>query len=186
MFEDDVFVNKIEKLSYKVDVYEMVDFNLVEEDYVFIILEIIIFIYDFVVDVYIFDKVLLVVDLLVFGVGYIVVYFVIYVEDGLIEIIVDIVVGVLFLRFENVKNCYVDELVFVDLLGDVIVNDGYGNDKIGDIKIIVFVGFNIYNLKLGIYKIDLEFIYYVYIVGEFIVLDRIIFGSKVIDVIRKN
>ncbi|NWH11932.1 hypothetical protein HXW96_04360 [Acholeplasma laidlawii] len=186
MFEDDVLVNKTEKLSYKVDVYETADFNSAEEDHVPTILETITFTYDSVADAYTPDKALSVVDSSVFGAGYTAVYSATHAEDGLTEIIVDIAVGVLPPRFENVKNRYVDESVFVDLLGDVTANDGYGNDKTGDIKITAPAGFNIYNPKPGTYKIDLEFTHHVHIAGEPTVPDRITLGSKVIDVTRKN
>lgn len=186
MFENDVLVNKTEKLSYKVDVYETADFNSAEEDHVPTILETITFTYDSVADAYTPDKALSVVDSSVFGAGYTAVYSATHAEDGLTEIIVDIAVGVLPPRFENVKNRYVDESVFVDLLGDVTANDGYGNDKTGDIKITAPAGFNIYNPKPGTYKIDLEFTHHVHIAGEPTVPDRITLGSKVIDVTRKN
>lgn len=166
MYDGELLVNENEKLGYKVDIYESADFYSVEEDHVPTILETITFAYDSEADTYTPDKALSVVDSSVFGAGYVALYSSENPVGGVEEVVVDIAVGVLPPRFENVKNRYVDESVFVDLLGDITANDGYGNDKTGDIKITAPAGFNVYNPKPGTYKIDLEFTHNVFIAGD--------------------
>lgn len=166
MYDGELLVNETEKLGYKVDIYDSADFYSVEEDHVPTILETITFAYDSEADTYTPDKALSVVDSSVFGAGYVALYSSENPVGGVQEVVVDIAVGVLPPRFENVKNRYVDESVFVDLLGDITANDGYGNDKTADIKITSPAGFNIYNPKPGTYKIDLEFTHNVFIAGD--------------------
>src|SRR5690554_1490190 len=167
MFDEDGFIiNETEKLSYKVDIYDPADYNSAEEDHVPTPLETITFAYDADEDEYTPDKAISVVDSSVFGAGYIAVYAAEHPEEGLTEIEVDIAVGVLPPRFENVKNRFADESVYVDLLGDITANDGYGNDLTGSITVTPPAGFNMYNPKPGTYTINLEFTHNVFIAGD--------------------
>src|SRR5690554_5487494 len=187
MFDEDGFIiNETEKLSYKVDIYDPADYNSAEEDHVPTPLETITFAYDADEDEYTPDKAISVVDSSVFGAGYIAVYAAEHPEEGLTEIEVDIAVGVLPPRFENVKNRFADESVYVDLLGDITANDGYGNDLTGSITVTPPAGFNMYNPKPGTYNIDLEFTHHVHIAGEPTVPDRIQLGANLVTVTRKN
>ncbi|MBG0762528.1 hypothetical protein IY230_02725 [Acholeplasma laidlawii] len=179
-------INSTEKLSYKVHVYDAVDYNSAEEEHVPTILETISFDYDAEEDKYTQDKALSAVDSSVFGAGYIAVYTVDHPEDGLTEVEVEIAVGVLPPKFENVKTRYVDENVFVDLLGEVTANDGYGNDKTDDIKIAAPTGFNIYNPKAGEYTINLEFTHTVEVAGDIIPDTVTLADETVITGTRKN
>lgn len=167
MYDEDGFiVNEEEKLDYTVSIYDVADYNSAEEEHVPTVLETITFTYDAVEDAYTPDKAISVVDSSVFGAGYIAVYAAEHPEDGLTEIEVDIAIGVLPPRFENVKNRFADESVYVDLLGDITANDGYGNDLTSSITVTPPAGFNMYNPKPGAYNINLEFTHNVFIAGD--------------------
>ena len=183
--ETNTIINEVEKLSYTVKVYGSVDFYSSEDDHVPTALQTIEFVYDEETDKYTPSAALSVVDSSVFGAGYVAVYSVDHPEEGLVEKEVSIAVGVLPPKFENVKNRFVDEGVFVDLLGDITANDGYGGDKTSSIKVTPPAGFNIYNTKAGEHIINLEFDHVVEVEGE-ITPDRITIGETVIDVTRKN
>src|SRR5690554_960389 len=178
-------INDVEKLSYKVDIYESADYHSVEEDHVPTILETINFNYDTEDDKYTPDKALSVVDSSIFGAGYVAVYSVDHPEDGLVQSEVSIAVGVLPPRFENLVRRYVDEGVFVDLLGEVTANDGYGNDLTNAIEITTPTGFNMYNPKPGTYEIGLKFKHTVEVAGR-IIPDVIKIGELDIETTRKN
>src|SRR5690554_2146813 len=178
-------INDVEKLSYKVDIYESADYHSVEEDHVPTILETINFVYDADADTYTPDAALTVVDSSVFGAGYVAVYSVDHPEDGLVQREVSISVGVLPPRFENLVRRFVDEGVFVDLLGEVTANDGYGNDLTNAIEITTPAGFNMYNPKPGTYEIGLKFNHTVEVAGR-IIPDVIKIGELDIETTRKN
>lgn len=164
--EDGLTINKTEKLSYKVEVFDVADYNLADEGHVPTPLQTINFVYDADADTYTPDAALTVVDSTGFGNGYIALYSAEHPENGLTEVEVEIAVGVLPPKFTNVKNRFADEGVFVDLLGDIKADDGYGNDLTNTIKVTPPAGFNMYNPKPGTYQINLEFTYNVFIAGE--------------------
>ncbi|WIF88749.1 hypothetical protein [Acholeplasma laidlawii] len=163
--ESGKIINKKEYIDYEVQIYDSADFNSAEEDHVPTILETIKFTYDSDTNSYTADADVTKIDSSVFGAGYTAVYTAKHPLDGVVETTVDIAVGVLPPRFENVKNRYVDEGVFVDLLDQITASDGYGNDKTNDIRFTFPAGFNMYNPKPGTYKIDLEFTHNVFIAG---------------------
>ncbi len=179
-------INRVDKIDYTVDIYDSADFNSAEEDHVPTVLQSITFTYDSVADAYTPSAALTVVDSSVFGAGYVAVYSAEHPEDGYTEIEVQIAVGVLPPRFENVRNRFADEAVFVDLLGNITANDGYGNDKTSDIQITAPAGFNIYNPKPGTYTINLEFTHNVFIAGVPATPDTLQLGANTINVTRKN
>ncbi len=167
MYDEDGFiVNQTEKLSYKVEIFDVADYNLADEDHVPTPLQTINFVYDADSDTYTPDAALTVVDSSGFGNGYIALYSAEHPENGLTEVEVEIAVGVLPPKFTNVKKRFADEGVFVDLLGDIKADDGYGNDLTNTIKVTPPAGFNMYNPKPGTYQINLEFTYNVFIAGE--------------------
>lgn len=167
MYDEDGFiVNQTEKLSYKVEIFDVADYNLADEDHVPTPLQTINFVYDADADTYTPDAALTVVDSSGFGNGYIALYSAEHPENGLTEVEVEIAVGVLPPKFTNVKKRFADEGVFVDLLGDIKADDGYGNDLTNTIKVTPPAGFNMYNPKPGTYQINLEFTYNVFIAGE--------------------
>ncbi|CDR31265.1 Uncharacterised protein [Acholeplasma oculi] len=156
MFDDTtgLIINQTKKLSYKVEIFQ--------DD---VLLETINFAYDSETDTYTPDKALSVVDSSVFGAGYKAVYSASHPDGKTTEINVDIAVGVLPPRFEGVADRFVEEGVYVDLLGAITANNGYGVDLTNTIEITVPQGFNYYSPKPGTYEIDLEFTYNVFIAG---------------------
>ena len=187
MYDEDGFiVNQTEKLSYKVEIFDVADYNLADEDHVPTPLQTINFVYDADADTYTPDAALTVVDSSGFGNGYIALYSAEHPENGLTEVEVEIAVGVLPPKFTNVKKRFADEGVFVDLLGDIKADDGYGNDLTNTIKVTPPAGFNMYNPKPGTYQINLEFTYNVFIAGDPSTPDSVEFNGVDYVITQKN
>jgi hypothetical protein len=98
-----------------------------------------------------------VVDSSVFGAGYVATYHVETPAGDETTVTADIVVGVMPPKFFHVEDRYVNEGMMIDLLGDILADDGYGNDLTDDILISYPDGFNPYYPQPGEYQIDLEF-----------------------------
>lgn len=164
--EDGITINLVEKIDYQVNIYDSADYYSAEEDHVPTILETIDFVYDSESNAYVPSKALSVVDSSVFGAGYVAVYSAVHPLNVRRDVVVQIAVGVLPPRFENVRNRFADEGVFVDLLGNITADDGYGNDKTSSIVVTPPAGFNMYNPKPGTYNINLSFTHNVFIAGQ--------------------
>ena len=108
-----------------------------------------------------------VIDSSVFGSGYTATYRAVNPENAASfnEVHVDIVIGVMPPKFIGVANRYIDEGTFIDLLGTVKADDGYGNDITDTIVITAPNGFNVYNPTAGTYTIDLQFTHHVHFDG---------------------
>jgi len=108
-----------------------------------------------------------VIDSSVFGSGYTATYKAVNPENtaSFTEVLVDIVIGVMPPKFIGVANRYIDEGTFIDLLGTVKADDGYGNDITDTIEITAPAGFNVYYPTPGVYTIDLEFSHHVHFDG---------------------
>jgi len=108
-----------------------------------------------------------VIDSSVFGSGYTATYRAVNPEDAtsFTEVKADIVIGVMPPKFIGVANRYIDEGTFIDLLGTVKADDGYGHDITNTIQITAPAGFNRYNPTPGIYTIGLQFTHHVHYDG---------------------
>lgn len=108
-----------------------------------------------------------VIDSSVFGSGYIATYKAVNPENtaSFTEVNVDIVIGVMPPKFIGVANRYIDEGTFVDLLGTIKADDGYGHDITNTIQITSPAGFNKYNPTPGVYTINLQFSHHIHYDG---------------------
>lgn len=186
MFDaSDAIINEVENLDYQVDIYDSVDFNSAEEDHEPTILETIKFTYNSDDKKYVASGAVSKVDTSVFGGSYIAVYTTEHPVLGVTRVEVTISVGTLPPKFENVKTRYADESMFVDLLGNITANDGYGNDKTSDIVITPPALFNIYNPKPGTHEIKLEFKHTVEVLGN-LIPSKILIGETLVSTTVDN
>lgn len=152
--EDGLIINQTEKLDYSVEI---------AQDGV--VLETIDFTYDAVEDKYTASAPVTKVDSSVFGAAYTATFKVTNPENQETTYTADIVVGVMPPKFVGVKDRFSDEGVYVDLLEGITADNGYGLDITNTIEVTTPRGFNFYSPKTGVYTINLEFTYNVFIAG---------------------
>ncbi|MDY3196474.1 MAG: hypothetical protein RBQ95_06395, partial [Paracholeplasma sp.] len=152
--EDGLIINQTEKLNYSVEI--------AQEG---VVLETIDFTYDAVEDKYTASAPVTKVDSSEFGAAYTATFKVTNPENQETTYTADIVVGVMPPKFVGVKDRFSDEGVYVDLLEGITADNGYGVDITNTIEVTTPRGFNFYSPKAGVYTINLEFTYNVFIAG---------------------
>jgi len=157
MYNDsDEIINTVENLDYSVAISQ--------ED---VVLETINFTYDELTTSYTASAPVTVVDSSVFGAGYKATWSTTTPAGDLAEAVADIVIGVMPPKYTDVADRFIDQGAFIDLLGIVTADDGYGNDKTDSISISYPEGFNPYYPMPGEYEIDLTFTHHIHYDGVF-------------------
>lgn len=169
MFDDttDKIINTNEILNFKAEISDETG-----------VIETIDYTWNATTEVYDINAEQTVIDSSEFGAGYIVEFMATTPELDTFSYTIDVGVGVVPPRFENVKDRYIDENTYIGLMDGITANDGYGNDLTSTVELTTPEGFNMYSPVAGEYTMELEFTHNIFIPGYdgTVTLDTVVYN----------